>query len=216
MMEIFDCEQGSDEWFAIRMGIPTASEFHTVMARGRDGGASKTRRAYMHKLAGEIITGEPSENYVSREMERGKAMEDEARRLYAFAHDVEVTRVGFVRNGNKGCSPDSLIGADGMVEIKTNAPHVLIENILRGEVPPEHVAQCQGNLWVAERDWIDAACYWPKMPLFTKRAFRDEAYIKKLAEAVDAFNAELVEVVAAIRRYGNPPETLAERVLAAG
>src|SRR5258708_4194162 len=117
-MEIFDCEQNTPEWFKARMGIPTASEFSTVMASGKDGGESKTRKTYMYKLAGEIVTGEPMEAYSNSHMERGKIMEDEARDFYCFTRNAEAQRIGFVRNGAKGCSPDSFIGANGMVEIK--------------------------------------------------------------------------------------------------
>src|SRR5438105_4376419 len=34
MSKIFDCDQGSDEWHRLRCGIPTASEFSTVLAKG--------------------------------------------------------------------------------------------------------------------------------------------------------------------------------------
>jgi hypothetical protein len=202
MMEIITCEQGTDEWFRSRMGIPTASEFATVMAKGRSGGDSKTRQTYLYKLAGELITGEPMESYSNAHMERGKVMEDEARSFYEFMTDAQCERVGFIRNGRKGASPDSLIGANGMVEIKTKLPHLMIETILRGEFPPEHKAQCQGQLWVAEREWIDIAVYWPGMPPFVQRATRDEAYIRELSGAVDAFNAELDMIVDKVRAHG--------------
>lgn len=201
MLEIIDCEQNSDEWYRARMGIPTASEFATVMAKGKDGGKSVTRTTYMHKLAGELITGQPMEHYTNNWMERGKAMEDEARQFYAFLHDAEIQRVGFIRNGDKGCSPDGLIGANGMHEIKTAAPHIMIPNLLREDFPPEHKAQCQGGLWVAEREWIDLQIYWPGMPPCVHRAFRDEAYIKTLSDAVDAFNDELQTLVAKLRHH---------------
>lgn len=201
-MEIITCDQGSEEWFRARMGIPTASEFHTVLAKGKDGGASLTRKTYLMKLAGEIITGESMENYQNGHMERGKLMEDEARDMYAFMTDADPERVGFIVNGRKGCSPDSLIGSEGMLEIKTKLPHLLIELLLKDEFPPEHKAQCQGALWVAEREWIDIAVYWPKLPLFVKRAPRDEAYIAKLASEVDRFNTELNETVARIKSIG--------------
>lgn len=201
-MEVFTCAQGSAEWFSCRAGIPTASEFATVMASGRDGGASKTRRTYMLKLAGEIITGQPSEGYSNAHMERGHEMEPEARDLYAFTRRADPQIVGFIRNGAKGASPDSLIGDIGMLEIKTKLPHLHIDCLLRDEFPAEHKAQCQGALWVAEREWIDIAVYWPGLPLFVKRATRDEEYIAKLSDAVDQFNAELAEVVERVRRYG--------------
>lgn len=201
-MEIIDCEQGSEEWFRARMGLPTASQFATVMARGKGGGESLTRRKYMLQLAGEILTGEPMESYSNAHMERGKEMEEQARNLYSFQTNYDLQRVGFIRNGKKGCSPDALVAANGMVEIKTTLPHLLIDLHLRGEMPPEHKAQCQGNLWVSGRGWIDICIYWPKMPLFVQRIQRDEQYITSLSAAVDEFNAELADVVERMRRLG--------------
>lgn len=189
------------------MGIPTASCFATVMAKGRTKGeVSKTRAKYMRQLAGEIITGEPMETYSNHHMERGKAMEAEARDLYAFMRDAEPEQVGFIRNGQKGCSPDSIVADNGMVEIKTKLPDILIECFERGHVcPPEHMAQCQGALWVAEREWIDFVAYWPKMPLFVVRMERDEDYIANLAGEVDRFNDELAMLVDRIRKIGGAP-----------
>lgn len=202
MLKIIDCEQSSPEWFAARLGLPTASMFATVMAKGKGGGESLTRKTYLLKLAGEIITGEPMDSYTNAHMERGKAMEDEARKLYAFMTDAEPQRVGFIVNGPKGCSPDSLLGDRGVLEVKTKLAHLTIECLLKDEFPPEHKAQCQGALWVSERDWIDIAVYWPKLPLFVKRATRDDIYIKQIADAVDQFNAELAETVERIRQFG--------------
>lgn len=198
-MQIVDCEQGTEEWFRARMGIPTASEFSTVMASGRGGGESKTRRTYMLKLAGEILTGEPMDSHSNHHMERGKEMEPDARNLYAFMHDCDPQLVGFIRNGQKGCSPDSLVGADGMVEIKTKLPHLQVDCLLSDRLPPEHRAQCQGALWVAEREWIDFVSYWPGLPLFVIREHRDEDYIAKLSAAVDEFNDELAQMVERVR-----------------
>lgn len=201
-MQIIDVEQGTPEWLAARAGIPTASMFHTVMAVGVKGGKSLTRIDYLNKLAGELLTGEPMENYVSADMERGKIMEDEARDLYAFQNGVEPQRVGFIKSGNKGASPDSLIGDKGGLEIKSAAAHVQIKRLLNEELPSEHKAQVQGNLWVCERDWWDFASYCPKLPLFVVRVYRDESYIAKIAQEVDLFNIELQQTVEYIRRYG--------------
>lgn len=205
MMQIFDCEQNSPGWFAARAGIPTASEFHTVMASGRGGGESKTRKTYLYRLAGEVVTGEPTEGYTNAHMDRGHVMEGEAREMYSFIADAEIERVGFIRNGQKGASPDGLIGDRGMFEAKSKLPHLLIECLMRDDFPPEHKAQCQGALWVAEREWIDIVVYWPKLPLFVKRAYRDEAYIASIASAVKLFNEELAEIVEQVRKYGAPP-----------
>ena len=201
-IQILDCEQRSDEWYEARRGIPTASEFKAILSKGKGTAPSKTRLSYMRRLAGEIITGSPGETFESAAMIRGREMEAEARDFYAFMHDAEPTPVGFIRNARKGCSPDSLLGDDGMLEIKTQRADLLIDTILKDGFPPEHRAQCQGQLWIAEREWLDLAVYWPGMPLFVKRAERDEQYIKDLSDAVDAFTEELDAMVEKVRQYG--------------
>jgi len=204
VIEIFDCEQGTPEWFSCRAGVPTASEFSTVMAKGKDGGVSITRKKYLYRLAGEILTGEPApEGYSNDFMVRGHELEDEARNLYAFMLDVEPQRVGFLRNGAKGCSPDSLLGTDAGLEIKVAIPAVQIERLQRGTLPPEHRAQVLGSMWVAERATWDFVSYCPKLPPLILTVPRDEAYIAQLSKAVDAFNDELESVVASIRTYEN-------------
>jgi hypothetical protein len=200
-LEIFDCIQGTPEWYAARAGIPTASEFDTVMAKGKGGGESKTRRTYMLKLIGERLTKEPMWSYSNEHMERGKEMEAEARNLYSMVSDLEPVQIGFMRRGDAGASPDSLIGNDGLLEIKTKLAHLQLDVLLTDEFPSEHRAQCQGQLWIAEREWVDFVSYWPGLPLFAKRVFRDEAYIARLAEAVRAFNDEMQETIAKIQQY---------------
>lgn len=73
--------------------------------------------------------------------------------------------------------------------------------ILGGEVPKEHVAQCQGGLWVSEREWIDFISYWPGMPMFVKRMYRDDAMINKIDGRVKTFyelmDARMERVLAA-------------------
>jgi hypothetical protein len=207
MIEISDCEQNSSDWLLARTGIVTASQFKTVLANGRGGGESITRRKYLYTLAGEIITGEPAESYSNHHMQRGHEMEAEARDFYAFLHDKEPQRVGFIRNGRKGTSPDSLIETDGILEIKTAMPSVLIELLVKDQFPPDHKAQTQGQLWIAERDWIDICVYWPGMPPLIKRAGRDEKYISELSSAVDQFTEELDQLVERIRRYGGEKVT---------
>jgi hypothetical protein len=199
MLQVIECDQGTEDWYAARLGIPTASCFATVMAKGRDGGASKTRADYMRKLAGELLTGQPMDSYSNGHMERGKEWEPDARNLYAFMHDCEPQLVGFIRNGQRGCSPDSLIGSDGGLEIKAAAAHVQVERLLSDKLPAEHRAQVQGSLWVAEREWWDFTSYCPKLPLFVTREYRDEEYIAKLSIAVDEFNDELAQMVERIR-----------------
>ncbi|HYE70638.1 MAG TPA: YqaJ viral recombinase family protein [Aquabacterium sp.] len=194
MITIINCAQNSPEWFAARLGIPTASEFANLMREKAD---AKTRRSYLMRLAGERLTGKPMVRYTNADIERGHEQEPEARALYAMLTDTDPVQVGFIRNDavRAGASPDSLIGADGMLEIKTRAPHVHIEQLLDGEVPSEHKAQLQGQLWIAEREWVDFLAYSPGLKPFLKRVYRDEPYIERLAKAVQIFNAELNLIV---------------------
>ena len=201
MPNIINCEQGTLEWHEARRGIPTASEFATVLAKGKGGGESVTRRKYLLTLVGEILTGEVApDGYTNPHMERGKAMEAEARNAYAFMVDTDPEQVGFIRNGEAGASPDSLVGTNGLLEIKTKLPHLLLDCIMQDRLPPEHVAQCQGQLWIAEREWLDFVAYWPKLPLFRFRVTRDEPYIAGLKAAVDQFNDEKAALVARFRK----------------
>lgn len=200
-LQIFNCEQGSPEWLACRAGIPTASEFDTVMAKGKSGGESKTRRTYMLKLIGERLTGEPMYSYNNDHMERGKEMEAAARDLYAMVAEVEPVQVGFMRRGDAGASPDSLVGDNGLVEIKTKLAHLQLEVLLTNELPSEHRAQCQGQLWISAREWVDFVSYWPGLPLFVKRVYRDEPYIARIKVEVDSFLYELSETIEQIKQY---------------
>jgi hypothetical protein len=203
---IIDCDQGSPEWFRARMGIPTASMFGTVMAKGKNGGASLTRQSYMHKLAGEILTGEPMESYSNGDMERGRAMEDEARNAYYFQTGADLRQVGFIKGSYAGCSPDALImdGANstGGLEIKCASPHIQIARLLDGRMPPEHAAQVQGGMWITGAECWDFVSYCPRLPLLIVRVPRDDGKIAEIAGAVRQFNEELAQVVERIRRVG--------------
>lgn len=200
-IEIFDCEQGSEEWFRCRMGIPTASEFKTVVAIKKEAKDKKTRMTYMRKLVAEILRDEPMEaGYQNEHMDRGKEQEDEARANYAFMTGSEPRRVGFVRRGNAGCSPDSLIGDEGGLEIKCALSHIQLERLQDDVLPPEFRHQVQGNLWVTERKWWDFVSYCPKMRLFKIRVFRDEAEIAEIEAAVNQFVFEMCEMLANERR----------------
>lgn len=208
---VHDMEQGGPEWFAARAGKPTASMFSTVMAKGE----GKTRRAYLLKLAGEILTGEPMETFTNGHMERGHDQEGDARDRYALMYDATPVTVGFVEDTDlgAGCSPDALLGDNGVLEIKSALPHIQIDRLLAGKIPSEHVAQCQGNLLVTGRDFVDFTSHCPRLPLFVKRAYRDEPYIKNLASEIERFNDELAVTVDRVRRYGRPPAEVVKAAL---
>lgn len=194
MQIIKDLEQGSAEWLEIRMGIVTMSNMSALLVNGKgEEGFGAEAFTYMNTLIGERITQEIADPFTgNRHTERGHELEPKARALYEMQTDLSCEQVAIILNHGCGYSPDSLVGADGLNEIKTKLPKYQVELILSGEVPKEHLAQCMGGLWISDREWIDFISYWPGMPLFVKRLYRDEAMIRKMAERAKTFY-ELLE-----------------------
>ncbi len=185
---------------AMVKGGCTAAQLAAAIKAAKSRSAGGTRRRYLRDLAAETIRGTVEEDsYSNAHMERGKAQEDEARNLYSFMADAEPIRVGFIKDGRKGCSPDSLIGDDGGLEIKTALGHIQIDRLQKGGMPPEHKAQVQGSLWITGRKWWDFVSYSPGLRPLIVRVEREEEYIAVLAKAIDAFNEELDNLVNSLR-----------------
>lgn len=199
-LEVIDCEQNTPAWHALRAGIVTASMFDAVMAKGRSGGDSATRRKYLYKLAAERLTGTVVQTWAGNaDTERGHAQEQEACDLYAFMRDADPQKVGFMRRGPVGCSPDRIVGDDGLLEIKTRAPHLQVELLEANTLPPEHRAQVQGQLWISGRKWLDFVSYCPGLPPVMLRIEREPVYMAEIAKAVSAFLVDLDALTARIR-----------------
>lgn len=207
---IDDVEQGSDEWFALRLGIPTASNFAAV-SRDTD---SETRGLYMRVLAGEILTGVPGEGHkiVTAAMQRGNEMEPEAREHYARTNfGVKLERIGFMRRKMPsgryvGASPDALMAKrTGGLEIKTMRPDLMIDRLDKGSaMPPQHRWQVYGTMLVGGLDYVDLMIFYRGMPVAPKfRVGRDEAVITELSNAVEVFDHELHKMVARTKARGN-------------
>ncbi|MCZ2328858.1 lambda exonuclease family protein [Bartonella sp. F02] len=201
MPVIMDCIQGTHEWRQARNGLITASLFEMIMAQKKNGQKTQKYHAVMMKLAGEKITGTYVDEGTTIPMRRGTELEPKARQLYGSLTQTEPQTIGFVLSDDrkKGFSPDAFIGTDGILEIKTKKPELLIPYFDQNTFPAEHKAQCQGGLWIAQREWIDLMIYWPDMPLLIKRAYRDEAYIRKLENEISRFNEALDRMVHKIK-----------------
>lgn len=197
MQIIRDIEQGSEEWLSLRFGWITASKFKDVIS----GGAGKTCKSYMMQLAAEVITGERIETYSNEYMEWGTQTEPQARATYELESATKVEEVSFIKHDTlkAGCSPDGLVGENGMVEFKCPKTTTQIETVLSGKMPTGHAPQVQGQLWVSEREWCDFVSFDPRINgsahYFCVRQYRDEAKIKQIAEGVEKFQNELSEMI---------------------
>lgn len=203
-MKIHECQQGSPEWFALRNGKVTASNFATATAKGKGGSASKTRKDLMYKLVAERMTGLPSESYSNKAIEYGTETEQEAREYYQALNGVSVWQVGFIeRDEDIGCSPDGLVGEEGMLEIKCPFPTTHIKYIIAGKLPAEYVKQVQGNLWVAERKWCDFMSYDSRVSqrrAFIRRVYRDKDVIKEQHIKIVMFIDEMKEMLSQLTK----------------
>jgi hypothetical protein len=183
-------DQGSPEWLAVRLGIPTASEFHRIITAVK-GDLSKQARKYAAGLVAETLLGHPLEQPPGEPwaMARGKALEPLAIQQYAFTNDVGIERVGFVTtdDGKIGCSPDGIIlGARGGLEVKCTLDEQHMSIFMDGP-GDDYKQQVQGNLAVAELEWWNLYAYHPELPPVTIRTYRDERYIAKMGGALREF-----------------------------
>jgi len=197
MQIINDIDQSSDEWLDLRMGFVTASRFKDVMAKG----AGKTRKSYMIEIASEIITGQREEKFNSSHMEWGTETEPQARAMYELETGHSVDEIAFAHFDDVkiGCSPDGLVGDDGLVEFKCPKTTTQIETYLSGKMPTGHKAQVQGQLWVMDRQWCDFISFDPRINgvsgYFMQRIERDDEYMEQLGIECDKFIKELNEMI---------------------
>jgi putative phage-type endonuclease len=200
-------EQGSPEWLAARAGKFSGSRFASVMARIRNGSPAAAYHNLIAELAVERIIGTCVETYCNAAMQRGLDLEPEARRAYEDRNLCAVDEVAFIRHPEYdfvSCSPDGMVDSSGMVEIKCPAAAAKhLDALLKGSHAVEYKWQLQGQLWVAQREWVDAVSYDPRYPegaqLAIKRIERDEAAIKDLEAACIEANERVQEAVEQIR-----------------
>lgn len=197
-------EQGSPEWHALRCGKVTASKIADMLAKTKSGwGASRAN--YRAQLVAERVSGLVAESYTNTAMEWGKEKEAEARSAYSFHVNADVDLIDFAVHPTiamSGASPDGLVGADGLVELKCPNTSTHIETLLGRDVPGKYVLQMQWQMACTGRQFCDFASYDPRMPddmrLFVKRLPRDDKMIAEVTREVIAFLAEIDATVEAL------------------
>jgi putative phage-type endonuclease len=195
-------EQGTEAWFADRLGKVTASRLADVLAKTKTG-YSASRTNYMTQLVLERITKTKAESYSNAAMQWGVEQEPFARAAYEAHTGQMVEEVGFMPHpeiDDAGASPDGLVGDDGMVEIKCPSSSTALEVWLThsqggNPVDAKYFAQMQWQMRCADRSWCDYVVFDPRMPakaqLFISRVERDADWLKAAEEEVLKFLSEV-------------------------
>ncbi|MDT3718476.1 lambda-exonuclease family protein [Pseudomonas oryzihabitans] len=205
-------EQRSDEWFAARLGKVTASKVKDVMAKGRGSAPSATRANYMMMLLCERLTGVPGGEDLSRKpaVQRGVELEPVARSAYEVDQGVMTIESGLIvhpRMPEFAASPDGLVGADGLLEIKcpNTAQHISV--IQSGKHDTQYEWQMFAQMACSGREWVDFVSFDDRLPEELQyarfRLYRDEKRILEMEAEIHDFLEELAELQAdMIERMG--------------
>ena len=201
-----EVDQGSPEWLAMRCGMLTASEAkHIMTATGKIADNDKTR-AHVWELAAQRISGHVEPTYIGDDMLRGHEEEILARQAYDQCI-AETHTVGFVVNRKLGfpvgCSPDWLVGTDGMGEAKSRRQkfqvQTICENVSAETCPDEYLIQVQTALWVTERKWLDFCSYSNGLHMPVIRILPDPEWQERFEAAAIAFEEKVQRAVETYR-----------------
>lgn len=195
MIIIDNIEQGTPEWFNLRLGIPTASNFKRIITSTGKAVSSTVSETFRNELLTQRITGKSEDNYQSEWMKRGNELEAEAFDYYHLLTQEPVKKVGFVYKDDGrliGCSPDGL-GENGGLEIKCPKGSTQVKYLLKNKCPSEYFPQVQGSIWVCDKDYWDFVSYHPDMQFFKIRVHRDDGFIKKLEYLAAEFIDKLLD-----------------------
>jgi len=195
-----DIQQNTDEWLALRLGKITGSAVSKAMAHfGKAFG--EPAKQYAVNIAIEQITGKSASSggYSNAHMERGHEEEPLARAAYEDLFFYDVDNGGFFEVDDQGCSPDGLVGLDGLVEIKSAISSVHYKRISSGKFDPQYRWQYAYNLLMTGRDWIDFVSYCSTYPehsqLYVVRTTKEEfsKEFDMLNERIPEFKALIAE-----------------------
>lgn len=198
-------EQGTEEWFAARLGRVTASRVNDIVARTKTG-YSASRDNYLAQLVCERLTGKGAESFSNAAMAHGTETEPLARAAYEMANSVLVDEVGFIQHPTlmAGASPDGMVGQDGLIEIKCPQTNTHIDTLLSGKIPSKYKAQMTWQMLCTGRKWCDFISFDPRLPqelqMFVQRYPYDVEYANQLENEVRLFLAEVEKTLTTLNQ----------------
>jgi hypothetical protein len=195
-MIIHTMPQRSEEWYAIRSGKFTASDFEALMPSSRQSvfDFNKMQMAIIYRVAAERMTGlSVSDGYVSKAMQHGIETEEEARVSFMLETGLDVQEVGFVEyNEWAGCSPDGLVGDDAGLEIKCPNSDTHLRYVMNPEdLVDDYRFQCVGGMLCTGRKSWHLYSYDPRFEKESMRSVhitlgRNDEEIAKLEARLEA------------------------------
>jgi len=202
-MKIHNLDQGSAEWFEVRLGKPSASNFKKLVTS--KGAPSKSMGGYALTLACQAYSGKYLDSFEGNSFtERGQMLEPEAREYYEFVYGVSVEEVGFITDDleSYGCSPDGLIDSCGGLEIKCLKAENHLAAILRDTPPTDYIQQVKGSLMITGREWWDLFFYHPDLPPKRYRIYNDPEFNQKLITQIEAVIKERDSILEKLKQMG--------------
>jgi len=193
--------QGTVSWHQQRVGKLTGSVIHNIMSNKEN---SLSRVKLLKILALERLSGSPTKNIVTEPMARGLRLESDARLAYELDKQ-EVVLVGFIDHPSinfAGCSPDGLVGDNGLIEIKCLNQKNHEQIIRKDSIPRKYYTQIQFQLACSQRDWCDFVLFHPEVEeaLFIKRVYPNQVFIKDMTQKVIIFLAEVNQLHQEIKK----------------
>lgn len=190
-------EQRSAEWFQMRKGRITSSEIYKIMGKGD---FSETAKTYLLEKVCELYGG-VTEPAVGAALNWGTDLEPVAIEHYEKLVNVKVEKASFIPIGEHyGGSPDGLIPADGIIEVKcpfksaNHFKHGMINTAEKfKKIAPNYYWQCISNMVCAEAKWCDFISYDPRVQEeYRMFIFRLHLTVEELTNVTDrvevAFN----------------------------
>lgn len=211
-----DLIQGSDEWHQARCGLITASEVKLLLTPTLKIANNDKSRAHLWELAAQRISQYVEPSYISDAMLRGHEDEILARALYSEKY-APVKEVGFVTNDSfgftLGCSPDGLVGDDGMIECKSRVQKyqvkTVVENWRDGGYPSDFMLQVQSGMLITDRKWCDFISYSGGLPMVVIRSEADAEVQEAITAACEQAEKQIAEIVSdfaeAVKARGYAP-----------
>lgn len=191
-MIIHNIPQGSSEWLAIRKGKLTASNAQAI------GNGGKGLETLVWETMSALFSSSSEEGYTNKDMERGKELEALAVAMYELENSQKTETVGFIQlDDHVGCSPDRLVGEDGLVEIKCPKDTVFLRLLLGKDKPDtKHVWQAQMQMLVSERKWCDLVYFNPnfKKSLLSFKILPDPIMVESLQLGLSKGKAMIEEI----------------------